>query len=203
LASGSKVLGVHYFCVADVPVARRHQLQAWARENHSLELEIHDGQALAENLAQKDVFWIAERYLATLPRLRGNEEFRNTVQRLRERGWRDWHITEALLTTVVNFRVHENYGPRGDIPTDFLENFTKTPEHAGLPEIPATEFTEEHLDLSRRVNMAAILKTWGLQLHHPRLVTEVIERFLATRYGYWTDDVDHPDPFVIQPDVSQ
>lgn len=69
----------------------------------------------------------------------------------------------------------------------------KTPEDAGLLEIPMSEFTEERLDLYRKLNMAAILKTWGLQLHHPHLVTEVIEQFLATRYGYWTDDADHPD----------
>jgi hypothetical protein len=56
LASGTKILSVHYFCVADLAVAKRHQLQTWARDNHSLELEIHDGQAIAENLARKAVF---------------------------------------------------------------------------------------------------------------------------------------------------
>lgn len=64
VASGTKVLSIHYFCVADVPVARRHQLQTWAREAHSVELDIHDGQAIAENLAKKEVFWIAVRFLA-------------------------------------------------------------------------------------------------------------------------------------------
>ena len=63
VSSGSRVEAIHYFSVSDVPVAHRHELQAWAREQHQVELEIYDGAALSEMLASYDVFWIAERYL--------------------------------------------------------------------------------------------------------------------------------------------
>jgi hypothetical protein len=63
-ASGSTVESIHYFCSIDVPTAKRHRLQAWARKIHNLELEIHDGQSIAELLSERDVFWIAERYLS-------------------------------------------------------------------------------------------------------------------------------------------
>lgn len=64
MSSGSTVEGVHYFCSCDVPAAKRHKLQEWARATHSIELEIHDGQSISELLAGRDVFWIAERYLS-------------------------------------------------------------------------------------------------------------------------------------------
>jgi len=60
MSSGSAVECVHYFCSVDVPVATRHELIDWARESHSVGLEIHDGESLAELLSGRDVFWIAE-----------------------------------------------------------------------------------------------------------------------------------------------
>lgn len=60
---GQPVDGIHFFCVADIPVALRHELQDWAAEKHNIHLEIHDGQAIAEMLTGRDVFWIADRYL--------------------------------------------------------------------------------------------------------------------------------------------
>jgi hypothetical protein len=63
LTSGTQVVAIHYFCAADLPVGKRHDLQKWAREENNVELEIHDGQAIAENLAEPDTFWIAVEYL--------------------------------------------------------------------------------------------------------------------------------------------
>jgi tetratricopeptide (TPR) repeat protein len=56
--------GIHYFCSSDLPVAHRHKLQDWASEAHGTPLEIYDGQAISELLAEGDVFWIATRFLA-------------------------------------------------------------------------------------------------------------------------------------------
>lgn len=64
MSSGSTVEGVHCFCSASVPIATRHELINWARETHSVALEIHDGESLAELLSGRDVFWIAEKYLS-------------------------------------------------------------------------------------------------------------------------------------------
>jgi hypothetical protein len=63
MGSGSRVGGVHYFCSADLSISKRHKLQKWARDDKSIDLEIHDGQAIAENLAEPDTFWIATEYL--------------------------------------------------------------------------------------------------------------------------------------------
>jgi hypothetical protein len=64
ISSGSAVEAIHYFCTTDIATAKRHKLKAWAQEYHGVELEIHDGQSIAELLSDRDVFWIAERYLS-------------------------------------------------------------------------------------------------------------------------------------------
>jgi hypothetical protein len=130
----------------------------------------------------------------TLQRLRQSPDFRTTVQRLRQKGWRDWHILGAIFASVLNYRSHQKYGPHAAY-EEFAAEFLETPEEPDSPEVPASEFTQERLDFYRRFNTAAILKTWGLEVHHPALSPEVIEEFLATRYGYWTDDVEHEDLF--------
>ncbi|MBI2051394.1 hypothetical protein HYT33_01395 [Candidatus Roizmanbacteria bacterium] len=60
---GTKVDIVYFFSQENVPVAKRHELQKWALGTYSVGLEIFDGEFLAENLADKDLFWIALEYL--------------------------------------------------------------------------------------------------------------------------------------------
>jgi hypothetical protein len=63
MKSGTPVIDVHYFCTTDISSGLRHELQEWAKNEKNVLLEIHDGQALSENLTDQDIFWIAERYL--------------------------------------------------------------------------------------------------------------------------------------------
>jgi hypothetical protein len=60
ICSGSEpVDAVYIFVEQDLPVAKRHELQDWARDTHKVHLEIFDGQALAEALGDPAIFWIA------------------------------------------------------------------------------------------------------------------------------------------------
>ncbi len=63
ILAGGPVDEIIYFCESKVPVARRHKLQAWAKSEHQLKLQIFDGVAIAEMLADRDVFWIAQEFL--------------------------------------------------------------------------------------------------------------------------------------------
>jgi hypothetical protein len=63
MGSGTPVEAVHCFCTTEVPIALRHNLKEWAENTYSVYLEIYDGQAISELLANRDVFWIAETYL--------------------------------------------------------------------------------------------------------------------------------------------
>jgi hypothetical protein len=63
-SSGTRPDHVAYFCEVDVPVAKRHELQRFCQETFAASLEIFDGQALADLLAERDTFWIAEQFLS-------------------------------------------------------------------------------------------------------------------------------------------
>jgi len=54
---------VYFFSSQPVKVSDRHTLQAWAKNEHGVELEVFDREALAEQLADPEIFWIAARYL--------------------------------------------------------------------------------------------------------------------------------------------
>jgi hypothetical protein len=60
---GGKVDEVFCFFEQNLPVAKRHALQKWAAESHGVSLEIFDGTAISELLAERDVFWIAQEFL--------------------------------------------------------------------------------------------------------------------------------------------
>lgn len=64
VGSGEPVARIYAMCSADVPVARRNRLKKETREKHRVELEVLDGSALAEVLAEPELFWIAADYLS-------------------------------------------------------------------------------------------------------------------------------------------
>lgn len=64
LASGSTVNRIYAFVAGGVPVGQRHKLQADVRDEHGIELEVFDSRAIAQELAEADIFWIAARYLS-------------------------------------------------------------------------------------------------------------------------------------------
>jgi hypothetical protein len=60
---GHQVDGLFYFCEPDVPIGLRNKLKKHCKDKFNVELTIFDGAALAENLVNPDVFWIAQQYL--------------------------------------------------------------------------------------------------------------------------------------------
>ncbi|WP_300579206.1 hypothetical protein [Phenylobacterium sp.] len=87
-SSGEKPSQVLYFCQADLPVAQRHKLQAHCRETYDAALEIYDGQAIADQLADADTFWIASQYLSIPANMFPTEEQDEDYLKLRIR-WLD------------------------------------------------------------------------------------------------------------------
>jgi hypothetical protein len=63
MSSGSHVESIYFFLASGVPISQNHKLKDWAKENYSIFLEIIDGQAISELLADGEIFWIAEQYL--------------------------------------------------------------------------------------------------------------------------------------------
>ena len=59
MSSGSAVRRVIYFTVTPLPIAQRHQLQSDVRTEHQAELDIWDAQAIAQALADHDLYYLA------------------------------------------------------------------------------------------------------------------------------------------------
>lgn len=96
----SEIAGVHYFLTQDLPVANRHKLQQWCKNEHSIYLEVYDGQAISELLSEYDVFWIAEKYLS-IP----NDLY---PKQLKDNNWYSklldkWKLTESDELNYADF----------------------------------------------------------------------------------------------------
>src|SRR6185369_4864423 len=141
MASGSTVEGIHYFCSTDLPVATRHKLIEWARKTYSIELEIHDGQSLAELLSGRDVFWIAEKYLSVpsqiYPRSSvddGGEWYSRQLEAWKERSFPP--TSHADFSTLKGAGRHalKSEELRQDVPfwLRLIESFIISPSDEGL-----------------------------------------------------------------------
>jgi tetratricopeptide (TPR) repeat protein len=64
IMAGGPVDMVYALCGSDMRADKRATLVDWAKDKHGVELEIIDGNALAEKLAQPELRWICERYLS-------------------------------------------------------------------------------------------------------------------------------------------
>lgn len=64
MGSGSRVDHVYAFVAGEVPVGQRHSVQDTIREEHGIELDVFDSRAIAQELTQADIFWIAARYVS-------------------------------------------------------------------------------------------------------------------------------------------
>ena len=62
-ASGERPTHVVYFCEPDLAVSKRHVLKRYCQDIYRASLDIIDGQAIADTLADRDTSWIADKYL--------------------------------------------------------------------------------------------------------------------------------------------
>lgn len=126
----------------------------------------------------------------TLRRLRADRAFAELVAELRAAGWKDWHILQA---------VHSAVRP---VPDDFetwtreqVEDYLMAPEADDVPAIAEGIITREKLEHGRRAGVAATVFPWHLEVHTKNFRIDDLERLMAQRYKYWTDDIPHEDPF--------
>ena len=146
---------------------------------------------------------LATRYLnlakslrITLIRLASSQEFLRTVEELRKQGWLDWHIVNAAFNVVMNYRFS---GPRFDMLSEVTQREMMQAafslESGTAEPVPLPLFNIEAMDNSRQIAMLSLIKHWGLDCRQETPDISAIEGLLASRYGYWDDDVPHDDPF--------
>ena len=132
----------------------------------------------------------------TVEVLASSGKFRGTVEALREQGWLDWHILTAIFNIVINHRF-----PIDRLDLSLEEAQKEMMKAAFRPEsptdapVPIGLFGLESMEDNRRISMLSLVKHWGLESHQPTPDMPAIEQLLASRYGYWDEDVPHDDPF--------
>ena len=137
----------------------------------------------------------------TLRALRRDRRFATTVALLRRRGWLDWHILTAVLNLVLQVRLDRAGLNRAEVQAteqgrQAAKDLAFTPESEDdLPTALAPLLNLERQEWARQLALGSLMVHWGLDLHAGHFDIKAAERLLAERYGYWSEDTDHPDPF--------
>ncbi|MFI6254191.1 hypothetical protein [Streptomyces sp. NPDC051016] len=135
----------------------------------------------------------------TLHRLSADSGFRRTATQLREEGWRDWHLLTAIANVVGNHRAQQQ--GLHPSPDDSPERQARilavmqAPERSEDPPVLAEALTERALRAHLSVAAVSTAHSFGLAVRHGFLGRQALLSVLGDRYGYWTDDVEHDDPF--------
>ena len=134
----------------------------------------------------------------TLMRLSLSGSFMDIVRRLKGEGWLDWHIVVAVANITWNYRVREQDEKIADgiqaIKEDVKQAMVGEERDDATP-VPMAEYNEKAIGMALRMSQLATLKTLGLECRQQTPDFDGIDDFLRERFNYWTDDVEHEDPF--------
>jgi len=132
---------------------------------------------------------------STLPVLRADDRFRETVRSLRSEGWPDWQILLSVFNVAKNARLDPITPPRTREEQRRLRERFLQPEPPGDP-IPAEIFTAQRLRDTTAITLSsALVNHWHLALRQNPVDQAALRRLLAERYMYGQDDAPHEDLF--------
>ncbi|WP_028659425.1 hypothetical protein [Nocardioides insulae] len=134
------------------------------------------------------------RMAPTLQALRNDAAFAEALAELRAEGWTDWQVLIAVHNLAKNARL-QLVVPANQEEAKAMTKRFMAPEPPGDP-MPVELFTADALRLAIRTAVGSSANSWWkLELRQNPLNPDAILRLLRTRYGWATDDVEHPDPF--------
>jgi len=134
----------------------------------------------------------------TLKRIVPTKNFQLLKEKLRSQGWKDWHILLAFFNLVMNYRMAK-LGITGNIVAmeEFYQEYPYEEEKDDAVIIPIEEINEANMKTNLQVSMLSTLKVLGFSLEKKMVKPEKIADFLADKFNYWEDDVDHEPIFDI------
>jgi hypothetical protein len=149
---------------------------------------------------------LAERYKIlpisikhTIPSLLSDPDVAGVFRELRRAGWKDWHLLSVVVNLTVNHRLALRHGVitagRARHLADAFRAEALRPEKPDDPQIASDQITRDAMDQGIRLVAVSSLHRWGLTLHHGTTDSDAMTQLLAERYGFWDDDIPHPDPF--------
>lgn len=131
----------------------------------------------------------------TLKRIVPTDHFQNLKSKLRNEGWKDWHILLALDNLVLNFRMSELGIRTIHDMNNFRKKFMQEEEKEENLIVPLDQINEENMKNNLKLSMLSTLKGYGFSLEGKMIDPEEISKFLAEKFNYWKDDVDHEPVF--------
>jgi hypothetical protein len=132
----------------------------------------------------------AEMFPRTLRHLSGDTAFQKLLSKLRDAGWKDWHVLLAVGNIRLNFLVdaHQpNY-------KELYRSVMRKGEGADHPLVPPASFDEARLRDALQFSKVTTITSMGFQVHQMTPNFPGIDSFLR-RFKYWELDVAHADPF--------
>jgi len=131
----------------------------------------------------------------TLERLKKNPEFCAAVRRIKADGWKDWHIIMGVGAIAANARAAAASTKTMPELDTLMHRLMSESEAAEAPALSDGLFAEERIRQSIKTNMLSTVKGLGLEVHQRAPDLTGIERFLAERYRYKDDDIEHTPIF--------
>lgn len=126
----------------------------------------------------------------TLRQLSADTTFRRLLSKLRDSGWKDWHI----LLAVGNVRLNSLVDVRDANYKELMRAQMRKGEGKEDPPAPANLFDEEHLKRALKLSQLSTITSMGFRVDQMTPNFPGIDAFLR-RFKYWELDVPHSDPF--------
>ena len=135
----------------------------------------------------------------TLPSLLSDPAAAGIFRQLRRAGWKDWHLLSVVANLTISHRLTLRHGAitadRARQMADTFRAEALRAEEPGDPRLPSAQITPGTMEQGIRLVAVTSLHRWGLALHHGTTDPDAVVQLLAERYGFWDDDVPHPDFF--------
>lgn len=127
----------------------------------------------------------------SIPELMNDEHVQAVCAGLRERGWKDWHVLQALTNLIFSYRLSVLELRRPSEIQEAGQRLAQEPERSDAPRLPADSVTLESMTSALWGSMLVTIRNWPLELHQPTPDFAALERLLGERYRFWQDDVAH------------
>jgi hypothetical protein len=133
---------------------------------------------------------ISELFPYTLHRICSVPSFREVLTKLRQSGWKDWHILLAVsnirVSSILNAHLRDN--EKGAL------TMAMNGEKPDDPPTPVAFFNEEQLKKALHMSQLSTIASMGFRVEQMTPNFNGMDTFLR-RFKYWELDVPHLDPF--------
>ncbi|GAB5491986.1 MAG: hypothetical protein Phog2KO_22010 [Phototrophicaceae bacterium] len=137
----------------------------------------------------------------TLSRLNRNKRFNKVVSKLKDQGWKDWHILLAIHNGVVNWHVEkQGFNTNASTARRYTEQLNKRlyekGEQSGDRKVPLNIFTLDNMKFW--LSMAIRHYLFGMKgaVSRPRPYSdESLKTIVSKKYKYFELDVPHDSIF--------